>query len=103
MVMSVTAVRPVSVEPQPVVKEPPEKLLDRVVLAPSEIIVDAVLAPEPVPVPGRDPLIVDTMSVEAVMEGAVILVVTIIVLPVRVDKVIVVAFTAAKFDERNVK
>ena len=100
---SVTAVRPVNVEPHPVVKDPPEKLLDCVVLAPSEIIVEAVFALAPVPVPGRAPLIVDTISVDAVMEGAMRLVVTIIVLPVRVDKLIVAAFTAAKFDERNVK
>ena len=83
---------------------------------------------EPVPVPGALLLILDTVSVDRVRKealildrntvepcivepvrveyipiGAVICVVSERVLPVRVDKFIVVAFTVAKFDERNVK
>ena len=40
---------------------------------------------EPVPVPGSNPLIVETMIVDAVTAGTVIFVVTLRVLPVRVD------------------
>ena len=69
-------VRPVSVEPQPVVKELPLKLLDWVVLAPIEIIVDE--EPVPEPVPGREPLIVETVMVERVSPLATILDVNIV-------------------------
>lgn len=70
------------------------------------------------PVPGALLLILDTVRVERARKdavtvlpvrveydaiGAVILVVMVRVLPVRVDKLIVAAFTAAKFDERKVK
>ena len=47
--------------------------------------VNHVLVPDPDPVPGNNPLMLDTMSVDAVMAGEVILVVTVNVLPVRVD------------------
>ena len=50
-----------------------------------------------------EPNIVEPRNVEYTALGAVILVVTLRVLPVRVDKLIVVAFTAAKFDDRKVK
>ena len=58
---------------------------------------------EPDPVPGSNPLILDTVSVESDMEGAVILVVTVNVLPVRVDKSILAALREATFDEYNVR
>jgi hypothetical protein len=63
--------------------------------------VEKALAPEPVP--GSNPLILDTVSVDAVMAGAVILVVSVNVLPVRVDKSILAALREAIFDEYNVR
>jgi hypothetical protein len=62
---------------------------------------ELVLTPEPVP--GSAPLILDTVSVESDMEGAVILVVTVNVLPVRVDKLRLAALREAIFDEYNVR
>ena len=59
--------------------------------------VEKALVPEPDPVPGSAPLILDTVMVDKISADAVM------VLPVRVDKFIVVAFRLAKFDERNVK
>ena len=50
-----------------------------------------------------EPNIVEPRNVEYTAMGAVILVVMFRVLPVRVDKFIVVAFTAAKLDDRKVK
>jgi hypothetical protein len=69
--------------------------------------VNHVLTPELVltlePVPGSNPLILDTVSVESDMAGAVILVVTVNVLPVRVDKFRLAALREAIFDEYNVR
>ncbi len=65
------------------------------------VAVDHVLTPEPVP--GSNPLILDTVSVESAMEGAVILVVSVMVLPVRVDKFRLAALREAIFDEYNVR
>jgi hypothetical protein len=65
--------------------------------------VNHVLAPDPDPVPGSAPLILDTVSVESDMAGAVILVVTVNVLPVRVDNWRLAALREAIFDEYNVR
>ena len=58
---------------------------------------------EPDPVPGSNPLMLDTTSVDAVMAGDVILVVSVMVLPVRVDNWRLDVFREAIFDEYNVR
>ena len=59
--------------------------------------VEKALVPEPDPVPGSAPLILDTVMVDKISADAVM------VLPVRVDKFIVAALTLAKFAEYRVK
>jgi hypothetical protein len=101
---------------------------DTVILDTALIELTVSVEKEPVPVPGALLLILDTVrverarkdvvildmtmvepnmveprNVEYVAIGALILVVMLRVLPVRVDKFIVVALTVARFDERNVK
>ena len=105
------------VEPIPTL--PVDTVIDDTVILDTALIELTVsVEKEPVPVPGALLLILDTVRVERVRNdavtvlpvrveydavGAVILVVMVRVLPVRVDKLIVAAFTAAKFDERKVK
>jgi hypothetical protein len=91
---------------EPIPTFPVVNLIDDTVIvdvAFNELTASVEKALEPVPVPGSNPLILDTVSVESDMAGAVILVVSVMVLPVRVDKFRLAALREAIFDEYNVR
>jgi hypothetical protein len=74
-----------------------DTLIDDAVLRELTVSDEMGPVPPPDPVPGSAPLIVDTVMVDKISADAVM------VLPVRVDKLIVAAFTLAKFAEYRVR